>query len=116
MKLLLAIIASSAIVFGAAWAADSTLNPRPNAAWQRVELDGAIDGPRAMQLFGDGDKEFDLIVGDGLTSHFVQLAFASADDYATAERYDHMSVRVKGVFASRGRRQVLIVESVELRK
>lgn len=115
MKLLFAIIASSAVVFGAAWAADSTLNPRPNAAWQRVELEGAIDGPRAMQLFGDGDKEFDLIVGDGVVSHFVQLAFASPDDYATAERYDRMNVRVKGVFASRGRGQVLVVQSMELR-
>lgn len=115
MKLLFTIIASFAAAFGAATAADRAMSPVPAAPWDRVELVGMVDGPRDFQLFANGNKEFDLIVGDGVVSHFVNLAFASQDDYAIAERYDRMPVVVKGVFASRGRGQVLVVQSMELR-
>ena len=97
-------------------AAGSLTVPPTKKPLPMVEVYGQIDGPGEFAMFAVGCKEFELVERNGIASTWLPLMFARMDDYKSAERFDGMFVRATGVKVSRGNRDYLLVDCLELRK
>lgn len=107
---------AAAILFALSLLTAGAESPRPREPWRRVELVGFVTHRNEFQLFGEGEKEFSFATrwdGGGQTH---RLAFASAADYADAERLQTTLVELRAVEVRRGREEWLLVESITERK
>ena len=86
---------------------------RPNA-W--VIERGYIVAPDQLELFGAGDKEFQLSNDHQGWGWEWQLCFADDAVYREVERHSGLAVQVRGRWVSRGSREWFLVEEVQATK